>query len=75
MSGSAGMQRAFERWPKYKDAYLKAFAKMVKERESRGLMKEPTRWHTSEEVMDWWLYRKKEEDLEPGLFDDFDIED
>lgn len=29
MQGSEGMKRDFERWPKYKDAYIRAFKKML----------------------------------------------
>lgn len=52
MGRTKQMTRDFKRWPKYKDMYLKAFAKMLKAREENGL---PTVWKTPEEVMDWWL--------------------
>lgn len=42
----------FSRYPKYKKLYLKAFEKMLDERQKSGL---PTKWKTSQEVMDWWL--------------------
>lgn len=38
-------------YPKFKAAYLKAFDRMLKERDRRGL---DTEWKTPEEVMDWW---------------------
>ena len=40
------------RYPKYKEHYLKAFERMLKERENRG---KDTEWETPEEVMRWWL--------------------
>lgn len=53
----AGKARAveFARWPKYKEMYLRAFARMIEEREKRGLMKEPTKWKTPEDVFEWWM--------------------
>ena len=41
-----------DRYPKFKAAYIRAFEKMIAERNKRGL---PTEWKTGEEVMDWWL--------------------
>lgn len=42
----------FRRWPKYKEMYLRAFARMLAERAER---KKPTEWQTPEEVFDWWM--------------------
>lgn len=44
-----------EAYPKYKQAYLKAFGRMIKARKERGL---ETVWETPEEVMNWWLMKK-----------------
>lgn len=41
-----------EKYPKYKQAYLRAFDRMLKERKSRGY---DDQWKTAEDVMDWWL--------------------
>lgn len=43
----------FERWPKYKQAYLRAFARMIEARKAKGLPTE--RWETPEQVMEWWV--------------------
>lgn len=48
-------QVEFERWPKYKEMYMRAFARMIEERKKRGLQKEPTKWHNAQEVFDWWM--------------------
>ena len=48
MSSSA--QTELERYPKYKEAYIRAFDRMLKNRE--GL---PTEWESGEEVLNWWL--------------------
>ena len=37
MSGQKGMKRDFKRWPKYKELYLKAFARMLDERQKAKL--------------------------------------
>lgn len=52
MSRSVGMKRDLERWPKYKEMYLRAFANMLKVRKENSL---PTEWETAEEVMTWWV--------------------
>ena len=41
-----------ERYPKIKAAYIRAFNRMLAEREAAGL---ETQWNTPEDVMAWWL--------------------
>ena len=41
------MMDDFERWPKYKDLYVRAFQKMIDRHPDVG-------WKTGEEVLDWW---------------------
>jgi phosphoadenosine phosphosulfate reductase len=43
----------FERWPKYYEAYLRAFGRMLEERIAKG--KPAVTWKTAQDVMDWWL--------------------
>lgn len=43
----------FERWPKYKAAYLRAFAKMLENRKKENIQTDA--WKTPEEVMEWFL--------------------
>jgi phosphoadenosine phosphosulfate reductase len=43
-----------ERYPRHYQAYLKAFEKMLAEREKRG-MANPIGWKTAEDVMQWWI--------------------
>jgi phosphoadenosine phosphosulfate reductase len=52
MAGPKRQREAFERWPKYRDAYLRAFSRMLEERKRRGL---ESSWNTPDEVMAWWL--------------------
>jgi phosphoadenosine phosphosulfate reductase len=57
MAGTKGMIKEFERWPKYRRAYLGAFARMIEARRIRGKNHDnDRRWNTPEEVMDWWIY-------------------
>lgn len=42
----------FERYPKYKDQFIRTFDKMIKKRKSKGLK---TTWKTGQEVFDWWI--------------------
>ena len=67
MAGAEGQKLAFLRWPTYKDAYIRAFEKMLEMRRQKGL---PTEWETGRDVFSWWL---KEEVL-PGQMD-FEAED
>lgn len=54
LASPAEREREFERWPKYRDAYMRAFAKMLEHRKERGL---DTQWETPDEVFDWWMSR------------------
>lgn len=64
----------FEKYPTYKRAYLRAFAKMLETRKEKGCK---TEWETPEEVMEWWLSGKADKELEGqlSLFDDDDEQD
>lgn len=42
----------FERYPKFKENYIRAFERMIVEREKRGLK---TDWATALDVFRWWL--------------------
>ena len=52
MSGKKGMTKDFERYPKYKANYIKAFQRMIDKRLEDGL---ETEWETGQEVFDWWI--------------------
>jgi len=52
MAGPRNQRKEFERWPKYKQAYLRAFDRMLNERLCQH---HATTWHTAEDVMAWWL--------------------
>lgn len=54
LASRAEREREFERWPKYRDAYMRAFTKMLDHRRKSGL---DTQWETAEEVMRWWMSR------------------
>ena len=57
MGGVEHQKAEFKRYPKFYQAYLRAFDRMLKEREAKGLEK---RWKTPQQVMDWWLFEEKE---------------
>ena len=52
----AGKQRYkhFERYPKYKDNYIRAFGRMLKRRKEAGKAVSPS-WTDGEAVFRWWL--------------------
>ena len=51
MAGAEKQIAMFERWPKYKGMYLRAFRRMLAYNDERGLES----WRNEEEVMEWWL--------------------
>lgn len=53
MAGAKQQKEEFEKYPYAYKAYLRAFDKMLIEREKAGL--ENTKWKTAEDVMKWWL--------------------
>jgi phosphoadenosine phosphosulfate reductase len=48
-------ENEFVRYPKYKENYIKAFDRMLLERDNN------TGWKSGEEVFDWWLYGEQSE--------------
>jgi phosphoadenosine phosphosulfate reductase len=59
MAGKKGMLRDFARWPKYYNAYLRAFAHMLTARRDAGLSS--VLWPDAQAVMDWWIHGRKDE--------------
>ena len=53
MAGPAGMKREFERWPKYKEIYIRTFKRMLDVRIEIG--KPCYSWKTGQDVYDWWV--------------------
>lgn len=53
MQGSKGMIEDLLKYPKYRDAYLRAFDKMLKKRIIDGL--HTSGWSSAKEVMMWWV--------------------
>lgn len=54
MAGTKGMLKEFTRYPKYYEAYLRAFERMLQVRRDNG--KPYTHWQSAQDVMDWWIY-------------------
>ena len=59
MSSVPGRLHEFKRWPKYYQAYLRAFDRMLQARRESG---KETPWTTAQDVMDWWIYEPPKED-------------
>lgn len=55
MAGKNGMEKEFARWPKYKNAYIRAFDRCVKKRIADGLTTNGAKWTTGQEMFDWWM--------------------
>ena len=66
-------EEEFARYPKYKEAYIRAFQRMLDNCKARGTATSGD-WKTGEDVFQWWMYGetgKKAEQAEV-LFDDED---
>ena len=61
MAGKAGREKEFLRWPKYKDAYIRSFERMLEEIK-KGTWKNGT---TGKDIFNWWM----EYDVLPGQID------
>lgn len=58
LSGKKNQKKGFERYPKYKQLYLKAFNRMLKwciEHNEILRNQENGEWETAEDVMCWWI--------------------
>lgn len=58
-----------DQYPIYRNLYLTAFGKMLEERKRRGL---DTDWETAEEVMEWWVDKKRQPKTAEGQMSLFD---
>lgn len=56
MSGGKKMKWELERYPKYRDAYIRAFDRMIQNRIVSGMH---PGWKDGRDVMDWWVGDKK----------------
>ena len=72
MGGKSGMLADFEKYPKYKEQYIRCFNKLVENREKRGLT--TTKWFTGEDVFDWWIGNDPKDQNQIGLLDEMEEE-
>lgn len=57
MAGGKRQQEELDKYPKLKNAYIRAFNRMLVKRKERGL---ETKWQTGQEVFDWWVGNRKD---------------
>ena len=61
----------FEKYPKYKQMYIKAFERMVAKRKADGkINKTESKWVNGESVFKWWTKDYGEIDGQMSLFDE-----
>lgn len=60
MASYKQMTKEFTDYPKYKEAYLRAFGRMLEQYDDEQKRKKKD-WTTPEAVMDWWMERWKRE--------------
>lgn len=60
--------RDFERYPKHREAYVRAFDRMLKVAKEKGIVHRAN-WSDGESVMQWWL-RDKPENTDERLFEE-----
>jgi phosphoadenosine phosphosulfate reductase len=56
MAGGKMQEFEFRLYPKYREAYIKAFERMLIARQGGGL-RNTVDWESGEAVMDWWLQK------------------
>ena len=54
MATSEHRKQEFERWPKFKDLYIRAFDKAVNHMHERG---RTTEWNNGADMFEWWISR------------------
>lgn len=69
LAGSDNQKLDFKLYPKYKDAYLRAFDKMLKNHPKI------TSWKSAQDVMDWWLGSCNSVDNNQLSLFDYDLND
>lgn len=55
LSSRKNRLREAARWPKYKEQYLRSFAKMLEARKAQGRAGDAKEWTSPEAVYAWWL--------------------
>ena len=68
LAGDKTQSKEFLRWPKYKQLYLNAFDRMLKERKRRETEGNEMSWQNAIDVMNWFLSN----DILPGQINLFD---
>lgn len=58
MGGGKSQTKEFERYPKYKDHYIKAFGRMLERGKAKGV---ETQWKNADDVFEWWVNGKANE--------------
>ena len=56
MAGGKRQQEELAKYPKFRNAYIRAFNRMLIKRNESGL---ETKWQTGQEVFDWWVNNDK----------------
>ena len=72
LAGYAGHRRELEMFPKYKQAYLRTFEKLLEVRRERNM--ETGKWKNADDVYNWWTDPKFNPD-QISLFDEMDGSD
>lgn len=55
MGGGKAQTKEFERYPKYRENYIRAFERMLEYIHTHGLDINKQSWETGEDVMKWWI--------------------
>lgn len=66
-------RKDLEAYPKYKQAYLRAFARMLENRRKKGLVMHSIKWDTEYDVLEWYVTHKKKE-LKPEELISLDLD-
>ena len=69
MGNRKGMIRDFEKYPKYKDEYIRCFDVMARRRKVRGL-RNKNDWETGQEIFNWWIREADNRNIDLTLCQD-----
>lgn len=70
MSSKSEKERQCAEYPKYMNAYIRAFDRMIEKRKSEG---KETSWKSGKECFEWWIEKEAERDDEFPLFNPIDF--
>ena len=67
------MERDFQKYPKYKEQYLRCMERMMERRLERRL-ESKMNWKTGQDIFDWWIGNDPNDPNQLSLLDEMEEE-